>query len=167
MPYVRLGKKVLILPNGNAQKLSEKEEAILQACDGRRAAKELISELGRDPKLNLSETEVHDLLEVFSRNGVIKWTLEVPLEQQPERKLRTLIERIGDEHLRKPALDALAELESSRDAVARAAEDPGSLDYELETLEKKFSQITGRASTRFAGQTYATNTCLSRLQTRR
>lgn len=159
MPFIYLEQTVLHTPGGRPIQLSEKEAATLHLCDGSQTAKELAFRLLQQPALKFkSEQEVYDLLEHLVASGTIVWSFDVPVRKESERTLRRLINRIGEERLRRSALDILAELESARDAVTRAAGDPELLDSALGGLETKFSSLTGVASTREAGKTYGART---------
>ncbi|HEX6290382.1 MAG TPA: lantibiotic dehydratase [Herpetosiphonaceae bacterium] len=159
MPFIHLDGAQLHLPLEQPMQLSPKQAVVLQACDGQRIAREIAVELLRAPTRQFAgEADVYQVLDSLHTMGLIAWTLEVPLESRPERTLRRLLERIGDESLRRPALNALAELESARAAVARAAGSVEQLDQALEQLETTFNRITGAMPTRSAGQTYAART---------
>ena len=159
MPFIHLEQTVLHTPGARPMKLSHNEAAILHLCDGRQTAKELASRLLQQPALKFkSEQEVYNLLEHLVTIGAIAWSLEVPVEKESERTLRRLINRIGEERLRRPTLDILVQLEAARNAVANAAGDPELLDSALGDLEAKFSSLTGVASTRGEGKTYGART---------
>ncbi|HEX8128484.1 MAG TPA: lantibiotic dehydratase [Pyrinomonadaceae bacterium] len=161
MPFLDIRDGVVNLPGNGLLKLSEGEAAVVEACDGERTARDIALELMRVPTLGLgSEADVYRILESLKTKSVIAWTLEIPVDRHGERKLRRLLERIEDEPLRESALAALSELEAARDAVAAAAGDPERLDSALDELEVKFSRLTGAASTRGAGQTYAARTLI-------
>jgi hypothetical protein len=161
MPFLDVRGGVVNLPGNSSLKLSGAEAAAVEACDGERTAREIALSLMRDPALGLSsEADVYRILESLKSKGVVAWTLEIPVDRHGERKLRRLLERIEDEPLRESALAALSELETARDAVAAAAGDPERLDAALDALEAKFSGLTGAASTRGAGQTYAARTLI-------
>jgi hypothetical protein len=158
-PFAAIEGTTLHLPLEKPTTLTPKQAAVLQACDGQRIAREIAADLMRDPRSQISsEAELYRILEGMQAIGLVSWTLEVPLESRPERTLRRLLERIGDETLRRPALNALTEMEHARSAVARAAGDPEQLDQALEQLETTFTQLTGAGATRSAGKTYAART---------
>jgi len=159
LPFVGLREGVMTLPGGGSLKLPAKEAAVLGACDGRRKARELAAGLMAEGGQGLkNEEEVYQCLETFCKRGVVAWTLEVPLARRAERRLRELLEGVGEDGVRRRGLAALDELEEARERVAGAAGDPERLDYELQGLEEKFSRLTGVAATRGAGQTYAART---------
>ncbi|HEY0601834.1 MAG TPA: lantibiotic dehydratase, partial [Herpetosiphonaceae bacterium] len=158
-PFAYLEGTMLQMPMEKPTPITPKQAAVLHACDGQRLAREIAAELVRAPDSQISsEAEVYKILEGMHAMGLVVWTLEAPLESRPERTLRRLLERVGDESLRRPALAALTDLESARTAVARAAGNAGQLNQALEQLEATFTRITGAEATRAAGKTYAART---------
>ena len=159
LPFLRLDGTTLHLPLERPSRLPANLAAVLHACDGTRSARDIAAELARDPDARFkSSGEVYSILAALSARGLITWTLEVPLESHPEKTLRRLLDRVGDESLRRSTLGALAELEAARDGVARAAGDAARLNQALEELETTFTRLTGAASTRSAGKMYAGRT---------
>lgn len=159
LPFVGLASGAMILPGGAMINLTAKEAAVLAACDGLRKAKEIAAGLMSDRALGVkSEAEVYQCLDTFCKRGVIAWTLEVPLQRRADQRLRSLLEAIGDERLRRAGLSALDEMEDARERVAAAAGEPERLDLELQELEERFIRLTGKAATRGAGQTYGART---------
>lgn len=141
--------------------ITQKQLTLIQACDGDRIAKEIAQELVADPASGFeSVEEVYAMMSELVQKELLVWQFEIPFQAFSERALRSVIERIDDASLREPALKALDELESCRDAVARAAGDPDELDQALEDLENTFNRITGHASTRAGGQMYAARTLI-------
>jgi hypothetical protein len=98
------------------------------------------------------------MLEHAEAQGLLSWTLAVPFEQNPERSLRKLLERVGDEELRAAALGSLDRLEAARDAVAAAAGNVEAVDEALGELEATFTSLTGSPPTREGGKVYAART---------
>jgi hypothetical protein len=159
MPFIYVQQGVLYLPGGVAQKINASELTVLQECDGERTAKELAAGLVHDPAFELkSEDAVYALLDSLKSKGLIAWTLEVPLGNRAERELRKRLDRIGDEPVRRAALERVDELEAARNAIAAAAGDAEKLDHALNELDETFSRLTGEAPTRGAGQSYAGRT---------
>ena len=157
MPFVELRDGTLRVPGGSSVSLSAEESAVAEACDGERTAREVARGLLGAGGFG-SEEAVYGVLESLKARGVIAWAFESPVESNAELKLRRLLERIEDDSKRRDALGALGELETARDLVARAAGDPRRLDEAFDALESTFSRLTGAASTRAAGQTYAGRT---------
>ena len=98
------------------------------------------------------------MLEGMRARGVISWEFDLPIGAYPDRALRATVERIEDLVLRTQALDILGEIEKARDAVASASGDAERLNQALADLEATFTRLTGAASTRSAGKTYAGRT---------
>ncbi|MGH9928051.1 MAG: lantibiotic dehydratase, partial [Pyrinomonadaceae bacterium] len=140
-------------------RLSPEEAAILKSCDGVRTAMEIAASLSQNPQLGLnSEDRVIELLENMLSAGLIGWELEVPVQLYPERSLRQLLERIEDESLRSPAMEALNQMEAAREAIGGIYGDPEALDQAFQNLESTFTRLTGTEATRSAGMTYAART---------
>ncbi|MCA1615315.1 MAG: lantibiotic dehydratase family protein [Acidobacteria bacterium] len=164
-PFVHLEGDMLRLPFEQPTKLPPAFAAVLAACDGERTAKEIaLGLIGGPPGGVKSEAEVYRTLDTLQQRGVILWTLEVPWtlqlprESSVEDNLRRLLERIGDEGLRRRMLGMLEELEGARDLVAAAAGDAEELDRALGRLDETFTRLTGADSKRMAGKTYAGRT---------
>ncbi|MGH9650230.1 MAG: lantibiotic dehydratase, partial [Terriglobales bacterium] len=159
LPFVGLAPGAMTLPGGATIKLPPKEAAVLAACDGQRTAKEVAAGLMSDRALAVrSEAAVYQCLDTFCKRGVIAWTLEVPLQRRADQRLRSLLEGVRDERLRRAGLSALNELEEARERIAAAAGEPEKLELELQGLEERFIRLTGKAATRAAGQTYGART---------
>lgn len=159
LPFIGLDGGVMTLPGGASFPLPAKDAAVLAACDGLRTAKELAAELlGAGGGGFRTEEEVYRLLDTYCKRGVLAWKLEVPVQQRADLTLRGLIEKVGDERVRRRGLDLLDELEAARGRVSSAAGDPERLNRELNHLEETFSRLTGAPATRAAGQTYAART---------
>jgi len=160
LPFARLEGDTLHLPFRTPLRLSARHAAVLRACDGERTAREVAGELRRGTAAGAAavEAEVYAVLEAFASQGLIAWEFAVPLEAYPERTLRGLLGRIEDESLRRGALSRLDELEAARAAVSSAAGDAERLASAIENLEEVFTRLTGEASTRGSGKTYAART---------
>lgn len=158
-PWIRLEGNSLHVPFGGTLKLSPDHAAVLQACDGKRLAKQIAAELVHDPSSKLrSESEVYSLLEFFRMRRVIFWEFEIPVEAQPELTLKQLLQRIEDEREREPAMSMLAQLLNARAALSAAAGDAEKVDRAMSELEATFTRLTGKPPTRLAGSTYAART---------
>jgi len=164
-PYVHLDGNMLRLPFEQPTKLPPVFAAVLGACDGERTAKGIALQLLGSPSSGVkSEAEVYRVLDTMQQRGVllwaleVPWTLQLPQESNIEDNLRRLLERIGDEGLRRRMLGMLEELEGARDLVAAAAGEVEELDRALGQLDETFTRLTGADSTRMAGKTYAGRT---------
>jgi hypothetical protein len=132
---------------------------VLRGCDGSRNARELARRLTASPFSGLKdEAQVFAVLEALSAQGIVVWGFEVPFDARPELPLRLQLELIDDEALRREALTLLDEYEAARSAVSSAAGDADALAAAIEKLEGVFTRLTGEASTRSSGQTYAGRT---------
>ncbi|HEX6287624.1 MAG TPA: lantibiotic dehydratase [Herpetosiphonaceae bacterium] len=159
LPSIDLSGTTLYRPSKSPAKLSAAQAAALEACNGERAARTIAADLRRLYPLQVkSDAEVYRLLDQLSTLGLIVWKLEIPFASRPEHALRRLLERIGEERLRQPALAALDELDTLRDAVAQAAGSADDVDRALDALASAFTRLTGEAATRGAGATYAART---------
>ncbi len=145
--------------------LSGAEAAVLLACDGARTATQVASDLnGELPTRPSGAQEVYGILGRLRDAGAVSWkveaawTMRVPEEWRVELNLRRVLERVGDEGLRRKSLAAVAELEEARADAARAAGHPERLDRSLSELEATFTRLTGAAATRSAGKMYAGRT---------
>jgi hypothetical protein len=159
LPFVRLdGSTVHVLGKGSI-KPSAKQLAVIKACNEERTAKEIAAQLIRTyPADFRTEQDVYRFINIARNMGIIFWTIIIPLDPHPERLLRRILERIDDDALRKRFLDPLSKLETARDGVSRAANDPEKLDEALSNLEATFTDITGQSATRNAGEMYAART---------
>ncbi|HEX7313095.1 MAG TPA: lantibiotic dehydratase, partial [Pyrinomonadaceae bacterium] len=160
LPFARVEGDTLHLPFKAPMRLPARQAAVLRACDGERTAKEIAGEVLRASAVNGAggEREVYALLEAFASQGLIGWGFEVPLESYPERTLRRLLERIGDDAARREALTMLDDYEAARAAVSAAAGNADTLAAAIDNLEGVFTRLTGEASTRSSGKTYAGRT---------
>src|SRR6185503_18374178 len=109
----------------------------LGACDGQRTAKDLAATLIGELGIK-SEAEVYECLDTYCKRGLLVWKLEVPVSQWAIDRLRDLLERVGDERVRREALVKLDQFEAGRRRVI-AAGDPEQLDAALSAFEEEFS----------------------------
>jgi hypothetical protein len=159
VPVIDVIGTTLHLPELPAKSISRLQAAALQACDGEHTAKEIAAELLKTfPGELKTESFVYKFLSALQGMGLIRWTFEVPLGPFPERTLRAMIERIEDDALRAPSLEAINKLDTAREQIACAAGAPEQLDDAFGQLEETFTSLTGVASTRIGEQTYAART---------
>lgn len=150
MPTIRLDGTTLYYPVDRSYTLPPEHAAVLSACDGETAAREIARKLGR------SEADVFEVLGELVELKVIRWTIEIPTgDLDPDLHLRTALERLPASAAREAARAQLAELEAGRGAISDAAGDAAALDLAQRELEGTFSRITGVPATRRSGQTYA------------
>lgn len=156
---VHLEGSYLCLSGTGRVELSAVEVAVFGLCDGQRSAVEVAQELLRQPGFPLAgEEEVYATLDALVAKGAVVWELEVPVLMDTMSALRRRLEKVGDEELRRSTLERLRPLEAAREEVARAAGDPEFLAAALQALDARFTELTGAAPTRAAGQTYAGRT---------
>lgn len=161
VPYIRLDGTNLHLADQRAIKISPKQAFVLHACDGRRTARQIAAGLIGITKLGFrNEREIFATLDELQKLDVICWDMAVPLQLEPEKYLRRMLESIDDLALRAQCLGVLNELEQARDHVIEVAGDPEKLDQALSGLETTFTRLTGESPTRRHGQTYAGRTLI-------
>jgi Lantibiotic dehydratase, N terminus len=159
MPFIRLEGSKAFHPEKGLLELSADEVALFERCDGNRTVREITSEVMQSSSFSLrSEQEVHQLLEDMCSRDLLVWNFIIPVDGYPERTLRRLIQKIGDERIRAEAIANLDELEARKAAVSEAAGNAEKLEAALEELESCFVRMTGQASTRMAGKLYASRT---------
>lgn len=160
LPHLHLTKNLLLLPFAPPVSLTPRQAAVLAACDGRATAEEIAWRLLQSPSsIFQAREEIYALLVYFQETRRIKWAFEIsPEGAHPEQALRRLLERIGDEELRRSYLNRLAQLEQARAQVARATGNAETLNQALNELDRVFVQLTGNAPTRAAGKTYGART---------
>lgn len=134
--------------------LAAADMAIVEACDGERAVDAIAHHLNR------TAADVSEAIERLEASGVLLRRLEVPVDPHAERLLRDRLLRIGDAALRDQATAMLDRLEEARTAVTIAAGDAAAVDRAIDGVESAFTALTGEASTRAEGKTYAARTLL-------
>lgn len=160
-PYFWMDADVLHGPGGGCSRLTATQSAILKECTGEKMARDIAATVLALPGAELiSEIEVYRVLEHFCSRKIISWTLEIPLDSYPERWLRARLQGIEDESLRAEAIGALNELEHAREGVALNVGNPDRLEPALEALNATFTKLTGKTSSRSAGQMYAGRTLI-------
>ena len=159
VPYLYVEGTTLSLPQSRPIQLTRPHVVALQLADGEKPAKDIVTTLRRRfPSDIKSDTEGYKVLEFLQSRGLIIWKFDLAVGVFPDRALRRLLEAIDDEPLRERALKPLVELETGRDAVARASGNPEKLEQALKELDVAFECITATASTRAAGKMYAART---------
>jgi hypothetical protein len=155
-----LAGEMLYRPFAPPLHLEERDRQLLALCDGTRACREVALDARRDRRTGIwTEAEGLRALEDLRRRGLITIGFELPLSLRPERELRAWLERKGAPAQLERALAGLDRLGQGRLQVA-AATDSGQLEAALSGLDGTFSELTGAAPTRHAGQTYGSRTLL-------
>lgn len=149
-PHLAVVGRSVHRPPAPDRALSPVEQAALAACDGRRTAAHVVASLGL-PRAG----DGYLLLERLVESGVLRWDFDIPTDPAAESVLAAGIEAIGDPAARAVAAAGLGRLRAARDAVAQAAGDAGALGAALSGLDGVFTEVTGRAAHRGAGQHYA------------
>ena len=147
---VFLAGNVLHRPHRQPVTLTDAELGVLLACDGRRTISDVLDTAGTP--------EARGLLTRLAELGAVRLDLEGPADAWPERLLRGKLELIADPAARAAALAPVDQLIRARDAVAATDGDPAGLQRALAGLAETFEQVTGAASTRKGGESYAGRT---------
>ena len=147
---VFLAGNVLHRPHRQPVTLTDAELGVLLACDGRRTISDVLDTAGTP--------EARGLLTRLAELGAVRLDLEGPADAWPERLLRDKLELIADPAARAAALAPVDQLIRARDAVAATDGDPAGLQRALAGLAETFEQVTGAASTRKGGESYAGRT---------
>lgn len=159
--FVRLDGARLMVGARMAEELSPEHHDLFAACQGERHAQAIAHDVrARWGTAFPSEGAVYDLLERWCRAGYLLWTFEGPRELRPERRLRERLDRIDDPVLRQRSLAKLDRLEACAGAVREATGNVAALVRAIEDLEETFTTVTGVASARRGGQTYAARTLM-------
>ncbi len=159
MPFIRVEGMVLSHPVFDSMRISARQAAMLQACDGVATAKQIAGKLLKSPGLRYqSEAEVYKELRELATKGSIVWNFNIPLGPHPEEVLRTALQRIEDPDLRSRVLGRLRDLESARAQIESSAGDADKLDRAFENLEQAFTRLTGVPAIRNEGKVYAGRT---------
>ncbi|MEV6714702.1 lantibiotic dehydratase [Lentzea sp. NPDC051208] len=144
--FVRFDGERIAVPGRPAQDIPADARAVLELCDGTRPVPAIAAALGR------GVDEVTEIVLFLVRKRWAHWRLEVPSATYPERELRAIVERVGDEPVKAAALAKLDVLERGRDAVAAAGQDATALIAALTALENEFADITATEAQRAKGQ---------------
>jgi hypothetical protein len=158
LPQVRVDGSRLLIPGRDPVGLNAVHASLLRLCDGRSSALEVSRALGNLTGHAASDQEVHGLLEAFTQMGLVTWSLEGPLERDPEQSLRRQLMRVDPPEHRAACLAALDELDACKKAVSNAAGDAVAVDSALDALDATFTRLTTLSPTRKPGQTYAART---------
>jgi Lantibiotic dehydratase, N terminus len=156
VPVVALAGTKVRLPTGEEVEVDPAVAAVLARSDGVTPAYEIARALIADGHDFGEAEDVYVLLESLAAKRFITWTLEVPSSiTRSEDALATLVDRMPPGEERDRAAVAVARLSSERDALGAAAGDPRAVEEGLERLEATFRELTGQASSRRHGETYA------------
>lgn len=148
-PWLHIEGNLLHRPLASPVPLPERVAVLLSACDGKRTAQEIAKQIIQMPQLGFENlNDVYMMLRYLSdEEEMLRWTLELPVQWQPDQAIRHIINRIDDIPLREPILALLDELETARLAVKQALGDPERLDKALAQTEKTFARLTNSDET--------------------
>ncbi|HEX6501138.1 MAG TPA: lantibiotic dehydratase [Micromonosporaceae bacterium] len=149
-PSATVSGRVVRLPFRKPLTLSVAEARVLGQCDGRRTVRDIAG----DPP---DPATVAALLRLREW-GAVRIDLTGAMVTFPERELAERIDAIADPGVRARARVPLDEIVRARDAVSAAAGDPDRLLAASRALGETFERLTGNASTRRSGVTYAGRT---------
>lgn len=152
---LRLEGDVLVHSGMQKTELPPEFAHALRRSDGRTSAEQLAREMVASPELDVDEEEeAFDLLEDLVGQGLITWTLELPIWNfHPDQVLDEHLKRIP-EHRGDRARAALRELQQAKKALERTAGDPKGLEAGIRELEGRFERMVPGAAKRGAGKTY-------------
>lgn len=158
-PFIRVDGTILHHPLYGRIQIPGGQAAILNLCDGRRTAREIVQVVMDSSRTGLTRgDQVYELLEQMEKKGIVSCGFNICLDPFPEKILRVALEGIRDNRLRTETIAVLDELETARTAVEASAGNADALDQALESLEATFTRLTGMSPTREAGKTYAART---------
>ncbi len=159
LPFFFADGNSLLSPGSIRIALSPLQAAVLKRCSGDKSAREIALDiLARRFRGVRTESQVYVVLQHFESEGVISWSFEIPICLEPERRLRNLLEKIEKKELREPLLGQVNTLDEHRENIARAIGDADQLERALEDLDRTFTQLTGKSSSKSPGAMYASRT---------
>ncbi|GAA3862064.1 hypothetical protein GCM10022227_19260 [Streptomyces sedi] len=159
-PVVSVADGLAHRPEGRPIPLTPEQTALLGVCDGVRQVRDLSGELAGPGRPFPSERVLRRTLEELRAHRIVALDLTGPIEARPEVTLRKKLERVGDPAVRDRVTAALDELTDARDRVAASAGDAERLAEAIGHLDAVFTDLTGEAPVRRAGQIYAGRTLL-------
>jgi hypothetical protein len=145
----RVRNHYVFMPPDRQLELSDEDIDIVQRSDGRRTAREIAMELALD-----------DLapLDTLHRAGLITWTLECPLQRNPESIIEELATRIDDHQVRATVESHSRWLGSAIEHLREGMGHSTSLAAALAQTDSEFEQRYSREAVQNAGQYYAGRT---------
>jgi hypothetical protein len=160
-PTIYLDGISLHVPGGAVTTLPPPHAALLKKCNGEKTAREIAQELVKTRGSGIfGEEQAYKMLEQLAEKGLVRWQLEIACEANAEKRLRSQLERIENAELRRPMLEMLEEIDSGRTRVDAAIGNADQLDSALGALEESFVRLTGKSTSRAAGQMYAGRTLI-------
>lgn len=155
-PSIRIEGDVLVDELKSRRSITLNAARVLTACDGETRACDIAAHLVADPDCSFQTVDdVHRLLEKAVAEGLVRWSLEVPVGPSPERRLRQTLNQVDAPDLRKKLASPLDRMEAARESVAAAKGDAERLSKTLRELESTFVEITGKDPYQSPGAVYA------------
>jgi hypothetical protein len=155
-PHATLDGRTVLRPVHPPAPVSAAEAAVLGRCDGTRPAAEVVAELLADERTGVrGEDHGYLVLANLAERGLLRWDADLGQGFHAEDTLRRRLEAIGEPAVRERALAGLDRLTAARRRIAAAAGDPAALRAALSFLDAEFTELTGQAPRRRAGQAYA------------
>lgn len=140
-------------------RLTAADAAVLSACDGRRAAVDLATELAASGVAGLRDAEdVLAQIEHLATRGLLHWGIDLPMDLTAESAFVAAVAAIDEPAARATAERGLERLRTARDGVTAAAGDPTALRTALSALGDTFAELTGAEAERRGGEVYAGRT---------
>jgi hypothetical protein len=165
LPFMHIEGLKVYRPLEGPLDLSPEEAVALEACDGKRSARDIARELLARPSFSMKdEREVYRLLDQLDSQEVIAWRFEVPwnlrvpAEWHIEANFTRQLENVADESIGGRALEILDELLAARHTVVCATGDAEKLNRAMQEMESTFTRLTEMAATRRHGKMYAGRT---------
>lgn len=160
-PASRLDGVTLELGNGARMRLSPDLVRLLNACDGETPALKIATALATDPGTGFqSAAQVLESLWGATERKAILWNATLAVELFSEKRLRRMVDSIGQPALRQRLTGFLDEVDAAFQSVAAARRNPDALDLAFASLEATFERLAKTAPTRSAGRTYAARTLI-------
>ena len=151
-PHLSLDGRTVLGSAGRVVELTAAEASIVERCDGRTTAADVVAAVVADPDGRLRSADDAILqLERLVEREVLQWDPNLPMNLHAEEALRAKLAP-GD------AAERFERLCGLRDDVAHSAGDADRLGKALTALEAEFVEQTGLAANRRGGQVYAGRT---------
>ncbi|TLQ44535.1 lantibiotic dehydratase [Streptomyces marianii] len=149
-PSLDITREAITLQDGSRLPVTPLRHAVLEACDGTRAAYEVpLGCPGRDTD------EVRGEVRRLQAMGVLSTDFAVRQARRPERQLRGQLMRVSDVKRRTAALRDLDDVVRAVAALKEHAAEPERLARALTAAEEVFVRVTGERAEQGAGQFYA------------
>ncbi|SCL14520.1 Lantibiotic dehydratase, C terminus [Micromonospora nigra] len=160
LPLLDVDGEALRVPLAEPVPLEPVEAAVLRALRPDRTAREVVAAVCADPAGPTTDPErVRTALDRLHADRRIEWTLEAPPDDlHPAATMRAVVDRVDDPAVRETALTALDRFTAVAATVAAARGDATAVRDALAALGATFTELTGEAPARAAGQLYAGRT---------